>query len=313
MIGETHTPVLVTEVIEALAIRPDGRYIDATFGRGGHSSEIVDRLASQGRLCVIDRDDQAIAVAKERFGTDPRVTIVKGRFSMLRHYQENVGWQGSVDGILFDLGVSSPQIDEASRGFSFRYDGPLDMRMDTQSDLTAARWLAEAEEDEIAAVLRDFGEERYAKRIARAIVLARATAPLTTTKDLATLVAHQIPHREPHQDPATRTFQAIRVRINDELTEITSALPEACTLLRPGGRLAVISFHSLEDRIVKRFFQTQARGDPYPERFPVRHSALRPRLKLLGKAVRATSAEVERNPRSRSAVLRVAECLEAHL
>lgn len=302
-----HEPVLLTEAIEALAIRPEGRYLDATFGRGGHSEAILARLAPNGRLLVMDCDEQAIDVAVRRFGKDPRITIVKGRFSMMKQYQENAGWQGGLDGILFDLGVSSPQFDEACRGFSFRYNGPLDMRMDQQSGLTVAAWLNSVDEAEIARVLRDFGEERYARRIARAIVAARSQAPITTTTELAALVARNIPRREPGQDPATRCFQALRILINDELGEIERVLPVALSLLNVGGRMAVISFHSLEDRLVKQFFARESRGDSHPTRLPVVHSTLNPRLKAIGKAIRPSSEEVARNPRSRSAVLRVAE------
>ena len=310
MTGDLHRPVLLAEAVDALAVRPDGRYLDATFGRGGHSGEILARLALEGRLLVMDCDEQAIDVATRRFGQDPRVTIAKGRFSMMERYQENAGWQGGFDGILFDLGVSSPQFDEACRGFSFRHEGPLDMRMDRQSRPTAAEWLNSADESAIARVLRDFGEERYARRIARAVIGARAQTPITTTKEFAALVAHHIPRREPGQDPATRSFQALRILVNDELGELERVLPIALRLLKKGGRLAVISFHSLEDRLVKQFFAAESRGDSYPARLPVPHAALKPRLRVIGKAVRASSREIAQNPRARSAVLRVAERLE---
>ena len=311
MTGNEHRPVLLAEAVDALAIQADGQYLDATFGRGGHSGEILARLAPEGRLLVMDCDEQAIDVATRRFGEDPRMTIVKGRFSMMERYQENAGWQGGFDGILFDLGVSSPQFDEACRGFSFRREGPLDMRMDQQSRPTAAEWLNAADESEIARVLHDFGEERYARRIARAVVAARTQAPITTTTEFAALVASQIPRREPGQDPATRCFQALRILVNDELGELARVLPVALRLLKTGGRLVVISFHSLEDRIVKQFFADESRGDSYPTRFPVPHAALKPRLKTLGKAMRPSALEVAQNPRARSAVLRVALRLEA--
>ena len=304
-----HEPVLLAETLKALAVRPDGRYLDATFGRGGHSAAILARLAPGGRLVAMDCDDQAIEVATRCFGEDPRMTIVKGRFSMIERYREEAPWQGGFDGILFDLGVSSPQLDDATRGFSFRREGPLDMRMDRHAHPSAAEWLNGAPEAEIAQVLRDFGEERYARRIARAVVATRAVTPLATTAQFAALVAREIPRREPGQDPATRSFQAVRIRINDELGELTRALPAARDLLRPGGRLVVISFHSLEDRIVKQFFVHESRGDSYPTRLPVPQAWLAPRLRVLGRALRAGPAELAANPRSRSAILRVAQRL----
>ncbi|WP_297365158.1 16S rRNA (cytosine(1402)-N(4))-methyltransferase RsmH [Acidiferrobacter sp.] len=304
-----HEPVLLAETLEALAVRPEGRYLDATFGRGGHSAEILARLAPGGGLVAMDCDDQAIEMATRCFGEDPRMTIVKGRFSIIGQDRGAPPWQGGFDGILFDLGVSSPQLDEAARGFSFRREGPLDMRMDRQAHPSAAEWLNAAPEAEIAQVLRDFGEERYARRIARAVVAARAMRPLATTTQFAALVAREIPRREPGQDPATRAFQAVRIRVNDELGELTRALPAARDLLRPGGRLVVISFHSLEDRVVKQFFAHEARGDSYPARLPIPQAWLAPRLRVLGRALRPGAAERAANPRSRSAVLRVAQRL----
>ncbi len=305
-----HEPVLLAETLEALAVRPQGRYLDATFGRGGHSTEILARLAPDGALVAMDCDDQAIEVATRRFGEDPRMTIVKGRFSMIGPYRERPPWQGGFDGILFDLGVSSPQLDDAARGFSFRREGPLDMRMDRQAHPTAAEWLNSAPEAEIAQVLREFGEERYARRIARAVVASRADTPFVTTAQFASLVAREIPRREPGQDPATRAFQAVRIRVNDEIGELTRALPAALEILRPGGRLVVISFHSLEDRVVKQFFARESRGDDYPVRLPDPQAWLAPRLRVIGKALRPGAAERAANPRSRSAVLRVAQRLE---
>ena len=304
-----HEPVLLAETLEALAVRPEGRYLDATFGRGGHSAEILARLAPGGGLVAMDCDDQAIEMATRCFGEDPRMTIVKGRFSIIGQDRGAPPWQGGFDGILFDLGVSSPQLDEAARGFSFRREGPLDMRMDRQAHPSSAEWLNAAPEAEIAQVLRDFGEERYARRIARAVVAARAMRPLATTTQFAALVAREIPRREPGQDPATRAFQAVRIRVNDELGELTRALPAARDLLRPGGRLVVISFHSLEDRVVKQFFAHEARGDSYPARLPIPQAWLAPRLRVLGRALRPGAAERAANPRSRSAVLRVAQRL----
>ena len=306
---EGHRPVLLAEALDALAVRPEGRYLDATFGRGGHSAEILARLAPTGRLLAMDRDDQAIEVATRRFGEDPRMTIVKGRFSVMGDDHGGAPWQGGFDGILFDLGVSSPQLDDAGRGFSFRQEGPLDMRMDRQSRPSAAEWLNTAPEAEIAQVLREFGEERFARRIARAVVAVRVGTPILTTSQFATLVAREIPRREPGQDPATRAFQALRILVNDELGELSRALPAARDLLQPGGRLVVISFHSLEDRIVKQFFAHEARGDAYPARLPVPQALLAPRLKVIGKPVRPGAAERAANPRARSAVMRVAERL----
>ncbi len=302
-----HAPVLLAEAIEALAITPDGRYIDATFGRGGHSAAILARLSPRGRLLVIDRDESAIAAALKGIGADSRVTAVKGRFSMMENIQANAGWSGAVDGVLFDLGVSSPQLDEPGRGFSFRAEGPLDMRMEQDRGEPASAWLGRASEADIAHVLRDFGEERFARRVARAIVRARSEGPVTTTRALAEIVSRAIPSREPGMHPATRSFQAIRIFINDELGELAAALPVALRLLRPGGRLAVISFHSLEDRCVKRFFQEEARGDPHPSRLPVLASAAHPRLRVIGRAQRPAAGEIAHNPRARSAVLRAAE------
>lgn len=302
-----HEPVLLHEALAALEIRPDGRYVDATFGRGGHAGEIVRRLGDDGRLLAIDQDPEAVATAQEKYSGDSRVTIRRGPFSMLGRYIQEADWSGRVNGILLDLGVSSPQLDDAARGFSFRHSGPLDMRMDPSRGESAAAWLARASADEIRRVLRDYGEERFAGRIARTIVNTRAESPITTTDQLAALCARAIPTREPGKDPATRTFQAIRIFINHELEELEAVLPQALDALCPGGRLAVISFHSLEDRIVKRLMRREARGDAFPPDLPVPASALTPRLRLVGKAIRPTEDETRRNPRARSAVLRVAE------
>lgn len=305
-----HTPVLEEEILEALRIRPEGTYVDTTFGRGGHGQAILGRLGERGRLLVMDRDPEAIAAARETVGTDPRVSVVHARFSALGEVLDRRGLAGRVAGVLFDLGVSSPQLDDGRRGFSFLADGPLDMRMDTSGGETAAEWLARVEESELVRVLRRFGEERFARRVARAIVERRAERPVETTGELAQIVAGAVPTREPGKHPATRTFQAIRIAVNDELGELERALPQAVDALETGGRLAVISFHSLEDRIVKRFLREEARGDPFPPDLPVPASRLRPRLRLVGKPVRAGAAEIERNRRARSAVLRVAERLK---
>jgi 16S rRNA (cytosine1402-N4)-methyltransferase len=301
----SHTPVLSEEAIDSLNIKPDGTYVDCTFGRGGHSRLILARLGAQGRLIAIDRDPEAVraggAIKDERF------TVLHGAFGGLARLVQQAGC-ARVDGILLDLGVSSPQLDTAGRGFSFLRDAPLDMRMDTSSGITAGEWLAAADEADIREVIRDYGEERFAKQIAAAIVAARAGGVLATTRQLAALVAEAVPSREPRQDPATRTFQALRIHINQELAELSLVLPQAVDLLAPGGRLVVISFHSLEDRIVKRFLRDRARPDRLPARVPVRARDLpQPVLELVGRAVRANDAEVFRNPRSRSAIMRVAE------
>jgi 16S rRNA (cytosine1402-N4)-methyltransferase len=305
-----HVPVLLEEVMQALEVRPDGVYVDATYGRGGHSGEILRRLGPMGRLYAMDRDPQAVADARQRYSSDARFRITGGTFSMLGRMIERENLQGRVHGILFDLGVSSPQFDDPARGFSFRHDGPLDMRMDPASGVPASRWINEADEHEIARVLRDLGEERFAKRVARAIVRARSEKPIATTGELAAIVRGAVPTHERGQDKATRSFQAIRLHVNRELDEIAQALPQAVAALAPRGRLAVISFHSLEDRIVKHFLREEARGAQPPAGLPVRASDIRVRLRIVGKPVRAAEAEVARNPRARSAVLRIAERLE---
>ena len=301
----SHQTVLLEEAVEALQIRPEGTYVDATYGRGGHSRAILQRLGSRGRLVALDRDSQAVADAAAL--DDPRFAIVHAGFGGLKEVLRNREF-GLVNGVLFDLGVSSPQIDEAARGFSFRFDGPLDMRMDTSRGQTAAQWLGEASELEIGEVIRRYGEERFAKQIARAIVAARSGGPVDRTRQLAQIVAKAVPSREPHQDPATRTFQALRIHVNQELEELEVALEACVELLDDGGRLVVISFHSLEDRIVKQFMRTQSQSGQLPIRLPVRDADLpKPRMRLVGKPIYPTDAEVDRNPRARSAVMRVAE------
>jgi 16S rRNA (cytosine1402-N4)-methyltransferase len=296
-----HLPVLTSEAIAALAVRPDGLYLDGTFGRGGHSRAILERLGPQGRLVAIDRDPQAEEAA--RTISDPRFSFFRRKFSELAPLLGD----RPVHGMLFDLGVSSPQLDDPARGFSFRADAPLDMRMDPTAGYTAAEWLASAEEQQIREVIRDYGEERFAKQIAAAIVAARRGEPILRTRQLADLVAKAVRTREPGQDPATRTFQALRIHVNRELEEVSLMLPRATSHLAAGGRLAVISFHSLEDRIVKRFMQSLARPE-VPRRLPLRASEMpQPGLKLIGRAVRASAEETRRNPRARSATLRVAE------
>lgn len=289
--------------------------MDATYGRGGHSKEILRRLNDEGRLLILDRDPSAIAEAHRNHDNDKRVIIRKGPFSMLETIAREHGLTGKIDGILFDLGVSSPQLDTAERGFSFQASGPLDMRMDTETGESAADWLATVDEKSLARVLKTYGEERFAKRIARSIVQAREIEPITNTLQLAKLVYEAIPARtrEPGKHPATRTFQAIRIFINRELDEIGQALPQALRLLAAGGRLVVISFHSLEDRIVKNFMRDVAKGDPFPLDLPVTQDQINPLLKIVGKKIRPSDKEVQANPRSRSAVLRVAERTEVAL
>jgi len=293
--------------LQALQVKDDGVYVDATYGRGGHAQEILKKIGERGRLLVFDRDPRACEDARQRFSADPRVNIRQGSFSLLGRTIEQLGLAGKISGMLFDLGVSSPQLDDPGRGFSFRADGPLDMRMDPGAGESAADWLNRAEENEIVRVLRDYGEERFARRIVRAILRERSIEPITTTRRLAEIVARAVPAREKGKDPATRTFQAIRIHVNRELEELTQVLPQAVQALGPGGRLAVISFHSLEDRIVKHFLRMEAKGRELPPGLPVRHDQFHARLKLIGKATRASEAEARRNPRARSAVLRVAE------
>lgn len=302
--SDAHVTVLLEEAVAALNIRPDGVYVDATFGRGGHSRAILARLGERGRLVALDRDPAAVAAAGEL--GDARFAIVHAPFSALAGALRGLE-VAEVDGVLFDFGVSSPQLDEVERGFSFRFDAPLDMRMDTSRGMTAAQWLNQAAEEEIAQVVRDYGEERFARQVARAIVKARALTPLATTWQLSALCAGAVRTRERGQDPATRTFQAVRIFINRELEEIEQALPQAVSLLKPGGRLVVISFHSLEDRMVKRFMRGETEGEQVPPEIPLPASALRQgRLRLVGKAVKPGAAECDANPRARSAVMRVA-------
>jgi 16S rRNA (cytosine1402-N4)-methyltransferase len=298
-----HTPVLLQEAVDQLVTDPAGSYVDATLGRGGHARALLDRLGPGGRLLAIDRDPEAIACGERLFEGDARVRVAHARFDRLRELLAEHGMTDGVSGVLLDLGVSSPQLDDPARGFSFLRDGPLDMRMDPGSGESAAQWLARAPEAEIAGVLREFGEERFARRIAAAIVRERAHEPIVTTARLAAVVARANPAWERDKHPATRCFQAIRIFVNAELEALASVLRQACDALRPGGRLVVISFHSLEDRIVKRFIRDNARAAPAPG-LP---ASMQPRLRALGRAQHASDAEVRANPRARSAVLRVAE------
>jgi 16S rRNA (cytosine1402-N4)-methyltransferase len=296
---------LFAQVMEGLRVRADGRYLDGTFGRGGHAAGVLQQLGPGGRLLVMDKDPEAIAEAERKFGTDARVCIYRGSFAELGAW--DLAREG-LDGVLFDLGVSSPQLDVAERGFSFAKDGPLDMRMDPDSGESAAQWLARADEREIADVLFTWGEERQSRRIARAIVQRRATQPIERTAQLADLIASVIPRGDQKIHPATRSFQAIRIFINRELADLEIGLDAAHACLKPGGRLAVISFHSLEDRIVKQYIARHAKAPPTNRRMPVVPDFV-PTLRAIGDATKATSEELAANPRARSAVLRVAEKL----
>ncbi len=305
-----HRPVLLDEALAALAIGTDGIYVDGTYGRGGHTGEILQRLGPHGHLLAIDKDPDAIAAAQARFGHDPRFAIERGSFAKVREFVAQRGWIGRVRGLLLDLGVSSPQLDDARRGFSFQLEGPLDMRMDPHAGESAAQWLAHARETDIAQVLRDYGDERFAKRIARAIVHAREQQPIVSTLQLADVISGAVRTREPGKHPATRSFQALRIYVNNELSDLRAALESALDVLAVGGRLVVISFHSLEDRIVKQFMRDKSRGDDLPRGLPVTQDQIPPpRMLLAGKPVFPGDAEVEGNPRARSAVLRVAEKL----
>ncbi len=304
-----HITVLLNEAVEALVTDTSGFYVDGTFGRGGHSGLILQQLAVNGHLLAIDKDLAAIATARQRFGEDSRFDIAHGSFAELAQLVDARGMTGKVSGVLLDLGVSSPQLDEAERGFSFMQDGPLDMRMDQSRGQSAADWVNSADEDEIARVLKEFGEERFAKRMARAIVAERQKQPFTRTKHLAEVVKEANPAWEKGKHPATRAFQAIRIHVNNELGDLDVVLDQALEVLAPGGRLVVISFHSLEDRVVKRFIRRQEQGDPVPKGLPIRDDQLNKRMRALGKAIKASDAEVNMNVRSRSAVMRVAEKL----
>ena len=310
MSGENnHETVLRDAAVDALNIRPDGVYADLTFGRGGHSKEILQRLGSAGRLIALDKDPQAVAVGQQ--WQDPRFSICHSGFDQVSAQLDRLG-VGMLDGVLMDLGVSSPQLDEASRGFSFRFDAPLDMRMNTTSGLTAAEWLAQVTETELREVLWAYGEERNARRIAAAIVAQQARVPITHTQQLAHLVAAVMPGRDTGQNPATRTFQAIRIHINRELEELSLTLPLVADRLATGGRLVVIAFHSLEDRLVKRFMRQRSNPPLMPAKLPLRADQIpSPGMRLIGWAVRPSEAEVARNPRARSAVMRTIEMVKS--
>ena len=307
MSSNAHVPVLLEPVLEGLDIKQDGCYVDATFGRGGHSSAILERLSTDGRLIAIDRDSQAIASAAPSLMNDPRLSLVRSDFAELATCMGERGLTGQVDGVLLDLGVSSPQLDEADRGFSFLRDGPLDMRMDPDQSLSAADWLGRVEEKALKKVLYQYGEENDAPRIARAIVAARAITSIDTTGQLADIVSSVIPAHTRKKHPATKTFQAIRIFINDELQQLESALEQSIDVLKRGGRLCVISFHSLEDRIVKRFMRNASRESEQYRGMPNVPPEFQPRMQLVGKAITASSEEIAANIRARSARLRIAE------
>lgn len=302
-----HITVLLNEAVDTLVQNPDGFYVDGTFGRGGHTALILDRLSSQGQVMAIDKDPQAIEHSKERFGKEPRFSIAHGSFAEMEQFVQAAGQMGKVDGVLLDLGVSSPQLDDPDRGFSFLQDGPLDMRMNPDVGQSAAEWIASAEEKEIADVIYTYGEERFSRRMAKAIVHTREEMPITTTRQLAKIVADANPAWEKGKHPATRAFQAIRIFINRELEDLERCLDQALEVLAVGGRLVVISFHSLEDRIVKRFIRKYVKGDEHlPRGIPVTQDMLNQRLKSVGKAVKAGKQEVSDNPRARSAMMRAA-------
>ncbi len=305
-----HKSVLLEEAIAGLAIKEGGIYVDATFGRGGHSRAILEKLGPHGRLLAIDLDPEAIAVARQApFVSDERFEIEQASFSQFDALISKRGWLGQIDGVLLDLGVSSPQLDDPLRGFSFSKEGPLDMRMNPEQGVDAMTWINQADATDIANVLYEYGEERFSRRIARAIVAARAVLRIETTTQLAKIIEKACPKKDKHKHPATRSFQAIRIFINRELESLTDCLPDIVKALKTGGRLCVISFHSLEDRIVKQFIHREAIGDDYPPHFPVPQSSLNQRLKKIGKSIEPSEVEIHDNPRARSARLRIAEKL----
>ncbi|MDM8566320.1 16S rRNA (cytosine(1402)-N(4))-methyltransferase RsmH [Candidatus Halobeggiatoa sp. HSG11] len=297
----SHQPVLLTETLDALNLRSDGIYIDCTFGRGGHTKAILNHLEPAGQVLALDQDPEAVQVAQSI--EDERLSIVHNTFAQLQATVEDNGWLGQINGILLDLGVSSPQLDDPTRGFSFMQDGPLDMRMNPNTGESVAQWLNTATATEIAKVLKDYGEERYAYRIARSIKME----PITTTSQLVNIIIKACPPSKEHKHPATRSFQALRIFINQELEQLQQVLTQTLNILAPHGRLVVISFHSLEDRIVKRFIRDKARGDKFPIHLPVTVKQLNPKLRIISKPIRASQTEINLNPRARSAILRVAE------
>ncbi|MBS1269109.1 MAG: Ribosomal RNA small subunit methyltransferase H [Gammaproteobacteria bacterium] len=311
MTMSAHTPVLLKEAITALNIKPGGTYLDVTYGRGGHSYAIAEHLCPDGMLIAMDRDPHAVRHAREYPPSGPRFEIIQAPFSELYRVQQSLPPGCLADGILADLGVSSPQLEDAERGFAFDREGPLDMRMDPTRGPSAREWIADAEQAELKWAIKIYGEEKYAARIARAIVEKRETSPIVNTRDLAELVAGNVPERESGRNPATRTFQAIRMHVNGELGQLRALLPQAVQCLKGAGRLVIIGFHSLEDRIVKRFMRDEARGDPFPSDLPVTAGELKPRLRIIGKPIRPSEQELQSNRRARSAIMRVAERTEA--
>ncbi len=307
MEAEIHISVLLDEAIDALNVKPDGVYIDGTFGRGGHSAAILQRLSPKGLLLAMDKDPKAIAFGRKRFESDPRILFFQGSFTEMGIAAKTLFKNKQVDGILLDLGVSSPQLDDPTRGFSFRLDGPLDMRMDHLNDQSAADWLNHANEKEISQVLWEYGEERFARRIAKAIITTRAEQPILRTHQLAKIIASAIPKEDKHKHPATRSFQAIRIFINKELEDLKKGLDVAVETLAIGGRLVVISFHSLEDRIVKQFMNTQSKGEEILRALPLTDEQLGIQMKIIGKAVKPSQRELAANVRARSAILRIGE------
>ncbi len=303
----THQSVLLEEAVQALAVKPDGIYLDGTFGRGGHSEQIMKQLGPEGKLIALDQDPQAIEVAHLKFAEEPRFEIVRCNFESLETVVAERGLSGKIDGVLLDIGVSSPQLDDAQRGFSFIRSGPLDMRMDPESGQSAAQWLAQVEEYDLTTVLMKYGEEKFARRIAHAIVEERQKAPIVDTLQLANIIASAMPVKDKHKHPATRSFQAIRIYINRELEVLEKALEAALNVLAINGRLAVISFHSLEDRIVKRYFRDLSRGPKLPKDIPIMTKDLQQPYRQIGKAIKPGKHELEQNPRARSSVLRVLE------
>ena len=308
-IAHQHQPVLLAEVIHHLAIKPDGIYVDATFGRGGHADAILNALNPTGRLLAMDKDADAMAYARKFFANEKRFAIQHGSFADLKSFLINQNVYGHIDGLLLDLGVSSPQLDDPDRGFSFMRNGKLDMRMDSSSGVSAAEWIADIDEETLATVLFEYGEERFSRRIARAIIAARQQKPITTTHELAEIIAAAHPAWQKGKHPATRSFQAIRIAVNQELDDLQHVLEQSVAALNVKGRLLVISFHSLEDRIVKHFMQDHERGEELPAKLPVKHLHHQPIFKRVGRAIKPSEQEMNMNPRSRSAVLRIGEKL----